>query len=231
MKEVMTTQEAALLLNHALQLRNAQFFRNTKDNPVSVFPITLDLTTAKHVNSPFIVGFPFKSFYVAHATDTNVVVEMKVNSNDEQQGKFPIRKNDAWASDSFVNKGFLSWEAQSGKSITIVFFLDSNFQSGSQISVTGGGVSIVDGSTISIPAKVTLAAGVAGQIAPALSTRKVATIENTSGADIYIGGATVNGTTVRGIRVPADGIVKWQNTGALYAWSAAGGDVWRAEEE
>lgn len=230
-QDVMTTEVAQQVLGALINLRDAQLFRNTKDNPVSIFPITLDLSTAKNVNAPQVIGFPFRSFYVADATDTNVIVQMKVNSNDEQQGKFPIRKNDAWSGDGFSNKAFLSWDAQPGKSMTIIFFLDSSFQSGSQISVTGGGVSIVDGSSVSIPAAVTLSAATAGIIAPALSTRKLATIENTTGADLYIGDATVDGSGAgRGLKIPAGAFIYWRNTGALYGYSAAGGDVHRIEE-
>ena len=231
-QDIMTTDAAAAILSAVINKKNAEIFRNTKDLPFSVQTITFDLSTAVIQTQPKKIGFPFKSFYVADATDTNVSISMKTNSNDETQSAFPIKKNDSWESDEIVNSAFLFWSAQPAKSITLVFFTDARFRSGSQISVTGGGVAIIDGSTITGPTRATLAAATAGIIAPALSTRKVATIQNKTSADLYIGASAVtNSGANEGIVIPANGIIYWRNTGALYGYSVAGGNVHRNEEE
>lgn len=200
--------------------------------PFSVQSMTIDLSTAKLSTSPLKVGFPFKSLFIQDATDVLSNIYFRPNTVDSMQSAFNLKKNDAWSNDYPIAQGFLHWDAQASKTITLVFFTSSEFRSGSQISVTGGGVSIVDGSTITGPTRVTLSATTATIIAPALSTRKKCTIQNKTGADLYVGGSTIGavGGVNEGIKIPSDGIIYWQNTGALYGWSVAGGNVHYNEE-
>lgn len=232
MKEILTPESAALVMQLANQVRDAAIFQGTTVAPFGVQSITLDLTTARLQTQPYKIGFPFKSVYVSSATDTTVSVNLVPNTQDSYQSSVPFGLNDSWTVDQPVSNAFLFWSAQSGKSITIHFFVDSEFRSGKQISVTGGGVTLVDGSSISGPTRVTLSATTATIIAPALSTRKKCTIQNKTGADLYIGGSTIGavGGATEGIKIPIDGIIYWQNTGALYGWSVAGGNIHYLEE-
>ena len=148
------------------------------------------------------------------------------------QSSLQTKLHDSWINEFPVAEAYLDWSAQAGKTMTIVFFLESEYRSGSQISVTGGGVSLVDGSTITGPTRVTLSAATAGIIAPADSLRKVATLYNDSGADIFIGDSTVtNAGATKGIPFPNGTILYWKNTGNLYGYSVAGGNVIRNEEK
>lgn len=230
-RDVMTAEAANSIVSDITNKRNAEIFLNTQQAPFTTQAVTFDLSSAVTRAQAKVIGFPFKTFYVQDATDTNVVLSTVVNSNDEVQSPFKIRKNDVWSGDQVTNKMFLFWDAQPGKSVTIIFFTNAEFRSGSQISVTGGGVSIVDGSTVVNGGQSVLVAGIATVVAPQLSTRKKATLQNKTGAAIWIGDVTVaTSGSNQGIEIPADAIIFWQNTAALYAISVAGGNVNLMEE-
>jgi hypothetical protein len=230
-REVLTPEEVNLILQGAGLLKRAQIFEGNTQHPLKVIPITIALDTAKLSTDPFKIGFPFKSLFVSDATDTAVQVSLIPGARDSLQGAITLSKKDSWDSDAMVAEAYLYWSAQASKSITLLFFVDSSFRSGSQISVTAGGVSISSGSSAT-QASVNLAATTAAAIAPALSTRKQATIQNLSGADLYVGADnTITDTASTGsIRIADGGIIVWQNTGALYGYSVAGGRVNRLEE-
>ena len=116
--------------------------------------------------------------------------------------------------------------------VTLFVFTSSEFRSGSQVSLTAGGVSVSEGSSVNGPYAVNLSAGVAAAIAPQNLFRKVSIIENKTGADLFIGSDnTVNATTNEGIKVPSGGIIEWRNTGELWGFSVGGGKVSRLEEQ
>lgn len=233
-RKLFTPEAVAALLSSGFDQKGAEVANLISQKPFSVQTIRIALDIAGTFNASVRrVGFAFKSFWVNDATDVNVTVRMKVNSLDETQSFFSIRKNDAAVSTGFFSDAFFAWDAQAGKFLELTIFTDAEYRSGSQISVTGGGVSISDGSTITGPTQVVLAATTATVIAPALATRKTATIQNKTGADLYVGGSTIGavGGASEGVKVAADGIIQWRNTGALYGWSVAGGNIARNEEE
>jgi hypothetical protein len=227
MKEIMTKELSDMMLNTAEELKRAAIFEGSTQRPFSVQSLTLSLDTARLSTDPLRIGFPFKSFFVADATDTSVLLNMKVNGRDEIQSWFPFHKNDSWNSSTAISEAYLYWAAQSGKTVTIIFFTDAEFKSGSQIAVQSGGVTISEGSSTTAIARVTLTAATAGVIAPADTLRIVTIIQNKTGADLYIGGtsAVTNSGATEGIKVPADGIIYWKNTANLHAYSVAGGNV------
>lgn len=230
-REILTPDEVALILKSADLVKRARIFEGTTQKPFGVQTITLDLTTAVLSTNPYKIRFPFRSLFVRDATDVYVSVNLQPQSQDSYQSSFAMTKNDGWVADYPVTEAYLYWSAQSGKTITLVFFTDSAFKSGSQISVTGGGVSIVEGSAITGPIRVALSAATAAIIAPALSTRKVAVIQNKTGASLYVGDSTVTASgATEGIEIPDDGIIYWRNTAGLYGYSTAGGNVHRLEE-
>jgi hypothetical protein len=231
MKEILDKYSSDEILQAANLVKQASIFKGGTERPFAVQVMTLDLSTAQLETQPKKIGFPFKSVYAANATDTTVNINLKINSQDSYQSAIPIFQNDSLTMDYPISEAYIHWAAQAAKTIVLVFFVDAEFRSGKQISVTGGGVSIVDGSSIALGAAVTLVAATAALIAPALSTRKKATIQNKTGADIYIGDSTItNAGATEGIKIPNDGIIYWQNTGGLYGYSVAGGKVSRTEE-
>lgn len=235
-RKLYTPEAVAALLSSGQDNKNAEIANLIASRPYSVQTIRIALDTEGSFTSHNLVrkvGFPFKSFWVNDASDANVVVLMKVNTNDELQSSFPIRKNDAAVSTGFFSDAFFSWTAQSGKFLEITIFTDAEYRSGSQISVTNGGVTLSDGSTVSAITSVNLVAATAAIIIPALATRKCATYQNQTGADLWVSGSsavTDTGAT-QGIKLAADSIGQFRNTGALYGYSVAGGRVNRFEEE
>lgn len=225
-KQVYDQETIALILQAATQLSAAQIAKAKTNPPFGIQKIVLDLTTAKRTDDPYKIAFPFRSFYVADATDNAVTIDLQPNIRDDYQSSIPIKKNDSWTSSEAIGSAYLSWSAQSAKSITIVFFVDSEFKSGSQISVNSGGISINEGTAVANTITTLVAAAAAVAVLPQSSTRFVGTIQNKSGASIWLGpaGVTATGAT-EGFELQAGGLFIWKNTAALYAFSAAGGRV------
>lgn len=223
MAEILTPQVVQTILDIERQNQQASIFEGNTQKPFGIQAVTLTLTTAQDPSNPFKIGFPFRSVYVSSATDVFANVNLQPNSNDSFQSTIPLKQNDAWSRDFPVAQAFLSWSAQSGKTITLLFFLDSEFRPGSQISVSGGGVSINEGSSLTTT-RVNLTAATATSVLSADSTRKVSSIQNNTGADVWFGGSSVSNTGANlGYKVPAGGTFVFKNTGTLYAFSVAGG--------
>lgn len=206
--------------------QQAQLFLSQK-NPFTVQKLTITLDTARDPNNPYAVNLPHKSFYVQDATDVNVTIDVQLQSQDQINSPFTVRKNDVLTYEQLMPKVLFSWAAQAGKTITIVFFSDAEFKSGSQISVTGGGVVVNEGTSFT-DARQTLVAATAAQVFAADSTRALGIIQNLTGAAIWVGASTVtsSGATI-GLEVPVNGFFEWRNTAALYAYSVSGGDIFK----
>lgn len=227
-RPVMTQELARQILSVAVDNARAEVFESSTQKPQTVQVHVIPLTTARLSTDPFIIRFPFRSFYVQSATDVNVTVNIRPISDDSVQGSFAVKQNDSWACDKKIPGAFIDWSAQSGKSITLVFFTDSEFRSGSQISVTGGGVSISEGTSFT-QSTLTFVAITALSIFASDSTRKVGVFQNRTGASVWVGGAAVtNNTAYYEVLNGADFI--WKNTAQLYGYSVAGGSGHKTEE-
>jgi hypothetical protein len=220
------------LLQNSRSLSDAQLAEAIEQRPLEIQTITLDLTTARSEFDPFEFKQPFRSFFVRSASDTATVVKFRPDSTDSIQSPIDLKINDSMDFGRPIARGFFHWDAQPGRKMQIVLLSTGVFRSGTQISQNAGGVSINDGSSVTGPLSTTLAAATAAVIAPAKLDRKVATLQNKSGADIYIAGdntVTASGAT-EGIKITNGQIFSWRNTAALYGYSVAGGAVGRIEE-
>lgn len=224
-KEIMSPEEAALIVQQANLVSRAFIADQIAQRPFSVQIETIDLSIAQLSTSPKHIRGQFRSIYIQDATDVNVEIQVRLGSMDSVQSAFTMKKNDSISLSQPLNDMFLHWDAQTSKSITIVKFTDAEFKSGSQISVTGGGVSIVDGSGFTQEVK-SLAAGVAEEIFPQDSNRKMGTLENFSTSDIFVGPSTVTDSgSTRGYKISAGATFQWRNTQSLYAYCANAVDV------
>jgi uncharacterized membrane protein YphA (DoxX/SURF4 family) len=220
-----------MVLDQASALQKARVFEGNTQKPFGIQAITLDLSSARLETQPYPISFPFRSLYVARATDSTVEIQFKPITQDSYQSAVPLSRKDCFIADYQQSAGFFYWDAQPGKSITLVFFVHAEFKSGSMITTTSGGVSIVDGSAIT-QANVTLAAATAGALVAADADRKVATIQNNTGASIWVGPSTVtNSGATRGFEVAPGFTLVWRNTAALYGYSVLGGSVHVTSEE
>jgi len=223
MKELITPESAQAVVDLANQLKKASIFISSTQKPFGIQSITLNLATAQLSTQPFRVGFPFKSVYVSAATDVLANVVLIPTTQDSYQSGVPLKLNDSWTIDEPTSEAYIYWAAQAGKTITLHFFVNSEFRSGSQISVTGGGVSIVEGSTTTTT-RLDLTAATATLVLAADSTRKTASIQNNTGSEVWFGGSSVSNTGANlGYQVPAGGTFIFKNTGTLYAYSVSGG--------
>lgn len=138
----------------------------------------------------------------------------------------PLKLNDSFKLSEPVNSAHLIWSAQTGKSMTLYFFVDSEYDSGRQISVSGGGVSVTWGDTVT-ETQVTLVAATSQALFSALATRKHGAFQNKSGASIWIGSlSTVTDTgATQGFEIPDNAIAEWKSSATLYAYSVSGGVV------
>lgn len=201
-----------------------------QERPVQVHTVVVDLGKSIDENAPMIVNFPYRSVFVAKATDATCEIYLRPITKEGSQPPFRFGMRDSWAVDYQIPRCFLHWPIQPGKSMELLFFADSEFRSGSQISLTSGGVSISEGMSVSNEV-VTLAANTADIIAPQNFIRNVSTLQNRTGATLYIGGSGVktNGAD-EGINIDNGQIFYWKNTGALYGISTGGGRVIRMDE-
>lgn len=225
-RDIMDSSRAISATYMDNEKQQAELFLSQK-NPFTVQKLTIALDVAVDPNNPKIVNLPHKSFYVQDATDVNVTIDVQLQSQDQINSPFTVRKNDVLTYEQLMPKVNFSWSAQVGKTITIVFFSDAEFKSGSQISVTGGGVVVNEGTSFT-DARQTLVAATAGLVFASDSTRAIGFIQNISGASIWVGSSTVtsSGATI-GFEVAANDVFEWRNTAALYAYSVAGGNIFK----
>lgn len=205
--------------------RSAEILDASTSNPFQLQKFVLTLTTAKSEFDPFIISFPFKGILLKSGSDNLTNVDVKFNSNNVGIDKVNMVTNDAINSQQIFSSAYISWAAQPGKTITVYVFLDSTFQSGSLIN--SGTVTTQLPSVVTGPTRVALAATTATIIIPANAAARTTTLQNKTGADLYIGGSTIGavGGANEGLKIPTDGFVYWNNTAALYGWSVAGGNV------
>lgn len=222
----MNNQDAKNILQPSRDLANARV-RDLQSNPQSLFQrLSLDLTTAKTEANALKIGFGFKCIYVELATDTSTLVSFKPSVRSQNVSYLQLGRKDVIDFDHRIDGGFLFWSAQAAKTMTLVFILEASFKSGSQISQNSGGVSINEGSAVGAPTAVTLAAATAAAILPSDLDRKVSTLQNNTGADLWVGSATVtNAGATMGIKIASGQTLVWKNTAALYGYSVAGGTV------
>lgn len=230
-QELMTEENARLILEEVRNKRNAQLFINKTNTPFTVQKLVIPLDTARNEGDPYSVTVPFRSFWVQAATDIATTVNVRLLTRDSYASSFAVIKNDAYTHDDVCTQMYIDWSAQAGKSITIILFTQGEFRSGSQISVTGGGVFLSEGTSF-LASVQTLAAATAAQVFAQDSARALGVIQNLSGGDIYVGaaGVTASGATI-GELVPNGEKFEWRNTAALYAISTPGGDIYKRSQQ
>lgn len=230
MKEIIDQSTVAAILDQLTAGYKARIFEGNTQRPFAVQVVTLDLTNAVLETNPYKINFPFKTIYIQAATDATTTLSMKVQTQDSYQGAIPLKLNDVFRAEYPQSSANFFWSAQSGKSITMILFVDADFQSGSLISTLQGSISIGYGTSNAL-SQITLGVATATIICAALGTRKKATFQNNTGAAIWIGPSTVtNAAATKGIELSPGAAYEWLNTSALYGYSVAGGNVTLLEE-
>lgn len=239
MKQPNSLAELSGLTNISIQDRindinvqnQAETRRSSDLRPRMALRLTIQLDTAATAQNPFIIPNPFNGVYVeaAYASSTPTVADSTVNV---QLGLGGLDKyvtdnytslflNASFKADTTVKQAVLTWSAQAGKVIVLVFYLGIDFRPGSQVSIINGSISIIGGSAIATGTlgsganqnnlSVTNAAAV--QLCAVNASRKSFNFYTTS--DIWVGDSSV--AVNRGTKIFAGSQFFYQNTGTLYA--------------
>lgn len=206
------------LVERNRELGQAYIQQNAIQRPQTVQKIVLALDAAKSADLPYEINFPFRSVFVEDASDSSTRIFMRPNTREDVQSFFALGRKDSWSVDQPISKAFLHWDAQAGKSITLVLFTEAEFKSGTQISATSGGVAIVNGSSIAQSNNTTYTINATFLLLPSDLDRKVATIGNYTDQSLFLGGASVDDSANKGIELVPGATIEWRNTAALYAF-------------
>lgn len=155
----MTKQEFKQALADILRDDTIQIYGGNDESPFVAQTFTIDLSTARDISNPYVIGFPFKTISIkGAATDSTSTVNLITNKNDSGISAIPLIVNDVLNTNTIVSKGFLSWSAQSGKTITVTVFLHANYSSGSLVNSGSSTIRPSVNSVVNIGASGTLAA-------------------------------------------------------------------------
>lgn len=177
-------------------------------------------------SNAYLVNYPFKGVFVKSASDgfTTATLAVDDDSSASIQSGFDLGINDKFNIGRFASKGFIVAPPQPGKKMTIWFIVDGDFTSGSQLSLTAGGVSVTTGTGMTPQPAVSVGAS-AVKLLSSDSTQKKATVTNLSGGTIYVSGTSAvktavggAGTTI-GIPIGVGQNMEWTNQGELWAIS------------
>lgn len=219
-----------LIIRDLQDKKSAIIDYQNKNKPVVAHKITVDLGTARAENDPMVVNFSFRSVYVQTATDPAALIYLKPVTKEDLQPAIEFNIKDSWSVDHQISKAFLHWPAQVGKTVTLMFFPQSEFRSGSQLSVNSGGFTLNDGSAFTLT-NLALPQVAATQLVASNFNRKVATIKNETVGSIFIGANNVtDGGATKGFEITPTETFQWRNTSALYAYGIAAGNVQILEE-
>ena len=213
----------------SMNKQEALIRKNSDFRPRLIIRVPLDLSTAATQSNAYHVADPFNGFYVESATDSSATVKLSCTSNEKHNldNYTTVSLKDAAEAQEPIRGAFLTWDAQAGKTMTLVFYLGLNFKPGSYVTATGGGVSEYYGTAMS-PAAAVSVTSTATLVSASSSTAKRRTIQNISGVGIYISGAsTVVGAvggagTLIGLYIPVGGSYEWLNQDDIYAITDAG---------
>lgn len=198
----------------------AQIYNTAINNPfeLQVFPI--DLSVVRTLANPFVIPFAFKSIAFKNGTTAQSNCNVQFNSQDSGLSSLNFTSNDNLSSDFMFDSGYITNTAQPGQSIVCYVFTKSSFRSGSYIN--SGTVQIAPAAAFAITNPVLVAASATSIIAQNTSRQKI-TVQNNSGASVWLGGSSVtNSGANRGLEVINGNSVEINSTARWYAYSVAG---------
>lgn len=215
-KEVISKDIADQILNLASQVDKASVFDANTQRPNEVIVVDIDLSVARLETDPKIIKFPFKSVYVVQASDTAALINLKPISRDSSQGSIPFRDKDSWKLDRQITDCYIHWDAQAGKTMKLIFFVNSSFESGSFVTVIQGGVAVIEGNS----SEMERVSGdeVEFQICALNLNRKILRFKNISDWPVRV--STVTPVDANNSwAVPSGATFEWRNTEPLYGKS------------
>lgn len=218
---------AALIAARMRQLAPAEtaLQYEVAQKPNDIVSVTVDLTTARVAGSALKLNFPFRSYFVVTASSSSATCSMQLNSDDIATVPIPLAYKDSGIRDTPVSQCFITNTAQPGVTITLLFSVTTEFRSGSQVNLTGGGTVQTTGSAMTPLTAVSVTNAATLLFAANTNSKKVTIQLATGSPSIWISGVntvTAEGGALPGIRVDSGDTYEWQNQGACYAITAAG---------
>lgn len=204
-------QEGRRIVESLSRGDKAYIERAAQLNPSAIRVQTFDLASVP--TNPISVGFAFKCAYIVSASDAQTQILLRPFSDSENNDYVPMSLKDALNFDYPINKCFINWVAQAGKTMTVVFFTDAKFESGSSVNQTAG---TPDGNAFNDFAAVAFNSVNATLLDN--SIRNVITIYNNGPDECRVGGSGIDATvgSEKGLRIPANQERRYKNTGAVY---------------
>ncbi len=250
MKQIWTAEQAALILNNADLLKNAQIVEGQTQVPrdIIVANVTLTANTALNRANAMPFDFPFRSLYVAKTSHPDIELRFVPNTLDSFQGDIPIHVESSIDFGMSLTKGFIFWDSQNPGpatlTATIVFSVSSVIKSAS-IRAIKGGVKTDMYSNAGYTIYTLIAAGPATSMESAFlaalaqvpgsfvlkGSDRSLFVQNQSGANVFVGPfpGVDDGTSAGGLnqgQIIGDGeFYKWNNKQDLWAFSTGGGNV------
>lgn len=214
----MSVDDKMALFRSMLAQDEAGLYASTVGDNQPIRYLTIPLDTASIDGKPYVLNFGFRSFVVLSATDSSTYVNMQLADDSTNVDKFPVKNNASLRLPFPVQKAFLTWPAQAGKSISILFFLRGEFSTNLLVSSNSATQTPYIGDTVTSLAGAQVTTTAAALFAYDL-TRKSMMINNQSGQSIWIGGSTVTakGGARPGIEIVAGGSFEWTSAAACYA--------------
>jgi len=213
------------VINNINVNEQAQIRRSSDLRPKLQFVVTLDLSVGRDASNPYIVSQPFNGIYVQVATSTVTQVNMSIGGTDKYatDNAFKLLPNASFYSEEEVKQCLLTWFAQPGAFMSIVFFIGIDFRPGSILTQISGFVTQSEGSNTvtgslgatGITGAVTVASGSATQICPANPTRGC--IDFYTDQSIWVGDNGVNAAGKIGTFIAGGKNFKFKNQGPLWA--------------
>lgn len=197
--------------------------QSTKVRPDTEKRIRIDLSVDRSLAFEE-AGYPLRSIQVVNQTDPTCKFELIPESMEDHKVRhaIPLGINDSWDFGRSISRWFIKNDPQPGKFIELLISVDGTFKSGKQVSVSSGGVSILEGSSYETT-KFDLTALTPYELFPADADRKLGTWKNENG-QCFIGPSNLvsNTGTNKGEKVEIGEMIEWKNPCALWVYPLVG---------
>lgn len=199
------------------QIRNAII-----SNRDQLESFTIDLSTEVTVRQrTYRIDKPFKAISFEDATDQDAYVLVQFDSQREGKGFKKFKQNSSLRCETMFNGCTIYFPAQVGKTISCTIYYDCDFVSGSLINEGTVSLALPNVITVTNPA---INAGSETLLLAAASDTKKVTIQNNTGATLYIGATGLDDSGAnKGLELPSGSTLELENQAAIYCYSVGGG--------
>jgi|GEM_PF-4336790 len=214
----MTRQELQEILSSYFTLKSAQVAHARATTRDQLETFTIDLATAvTQYQKTYRIDKPFKAISFEDGTDQDAYVKVQFDSQNDGKSFKKFKQNAGLTCETMFDGCTIFFPAQAGKTISCTIYYDCTYESGAQLLSGTIAVARPSAYTITNPA---LTGGTAALVLAADSTREKVTIQNKTGASVWIGASTVtNAGATTGYELIDGAQYEIENTFAVYVYS------------